>query len=119
MRHTKKASQIKEVKYNKDYAGTEASPYWDWMDLFGLKEQEQLTEEDTLYPKSLEDIDEDKINMIKSAWPLLSDKQKQALQLVGYEGKTLENTGAIMGINKSNVLDLIKRARKVIKSQAK
>lgn len=115
MKHTKQKSQTKEKNYSKDYAGTESSPYWDFLENMNLKEKTDIAESESLYYRD-PSINEEQQEMVLKAWHLLTDRQKQALELVGLEGKTLENAGAIMGINKSNVLDLIKRARKIIKN---
>ncbi len=133
MKHIKNASKIKDKQYVKDYKG-EDSPYHQYMQNLvavkggrgGTKEYEEfpaanpdvLCEADGLWAIKT-DINEDQMDMFKRALPLLSEKQKQVLQLVGYEGKTLENTAAILKISRGNVLDLIKRARKIIKSQNK
>lgn len=125
MKHTKRRAYTREKTGFKDYGGREASPYREWLEKTGDFNQDHeaheppeanpdiLAETQGLYfhePK----IDENQMQQVKDAWKLLTDKQKQVLRLVGLEGKTYESCGAIMGISRGNVLDLIKRARKVI-----
>lgn len=125
MKQNKNRSWIKEKKVKKDYAGTESSPYREWLETRGDHNQEHQADEpaqanpDILYESDalyfhMPFIDEDQVLAVKRAIPFLSKKQRIALQLVGLEGKTLENAGAIMGISRSNVYDLIERARKII-----
>jgi RNA polymerase sigma factor (sigma-70 family) len=108
-------------------ANNESSPYNDYREGKGAFDQEMdstepvranpanLAEDEGLYYRPTESVDEDKLDAIKEAWPLLTEKQKRVVQMVGYEGKTLENCGAIMGISRGNVLDILNRARKIIR----
>ncbi len=129
MKHSKDKSHVKEQKRHKKYNG-EASPYRDWLDKRGDASQDHeaiepavanpdvLRESDGLYYwKS--DLNEEQMAVVKASIPFLTEKQQQVLIYVGLEGKTLENTGAMMGISRGNVLDLLNRARKTIKAQAK
>lgn len=124
MKHVKNKSRIKD-KETKDIYSGEASPYREWLDDKGDYNQDHealepkeanpdiLGESEGLYYLRT-DLNEEQMEQFKKALPLLSDKQKLVLQMVGYEGKTLENTAAILGISKGNVADLLNRARKII-----
>ncbi len=130
MKQNKNASRIREKQVKKDYAGTEASPYNEWVETrstdgtnYTWSEPSQanpdiLAEDQGLY-YSQPTFSDERIEMIYKALPYLTDKQKMVLQLVGLEGKTLEHCGVIMGISRGNVLDILKRARKIIKSKSK
>lgn len=123
MKRNKNASRVKEKQVKKDYAGTEASPYQEWREGQAYKDWDDsepkeanpdvLSEEEALYAYT-PFIDEEQVDAVKAAIPLLSYKQRLALQLVGLEGKTMENAAIIMGISRGNVFDLIARARKII-----
>lgn len=126
MKHSKDKSRIREKNKHRKYNG-ESSPYRDWLDRQGEEHEDfepaianpdVLEESDGLYYfKS--DLNEEQMAIVIEAIPLLTEKQKQVLSYVGLEGKTLENCGAMMGISRGNVLDLLNRARKTIKAQAK
>jgi RNA polymerase sigma factor (sigma-70 family) len=135
MKHIKNKKRISDKQYVKDYKGEE-SPYHQYMTNViaakdgahkgGTKEYEEfpeanpdvLCESDGLWYIRT-DVNEEQLEMVQKAISYLTDKQKIVLQMVGYEGKTLENVGAILGISKGNVADLLKRARKIIKSKCK
>ena len=129
MKHTKRKSIVKDKQYKKDYSG-ESSPYDDYMKSIvciknghhGVKEYSEqkeanpdvLSEMDSLYAHEVY-LDPEQVEMVEKTWPLLTSKQQQALTLVGLEGKTFENAAAIMGVARSNVFQLVDRARKIIK----
>ncbi len=129
MKHLKDKSRIRDQKRKKRFNG-EASPYHNWLEVKGDYGQNHealepatanpdvLMESDGMYYWKA-DIDDDQMDVVKAAIPLLTEKQRQVLLYVGLEGKTLENCGAVMGISRGNVLDLLNRARKTIKDQAK
>lgn len=128
MKHIKNRSRVKEQQRRKDYAGTEASPYGEWLDSKGDYNQEhQAVEPSEANPDVIQEseglyyiqpiISEEQIEMIRKALPFLTDKQKQVLQLLGYEGKTLESVGAILGISKQAVLSILNRAREIVKKK--
>ncbi len=121
----KPRKRIDERKVKKDYKG-EASPYNEWLERKGDYNQEHnaaipinadqdiVAEEQGMYfIKS--DINEDQMEKFKKALPLLTENQKLILQMAGYEGKTLANIGAMLGLSRGNVLDTLNRARKIIK----
>ena len=134
-KHVKKESRVKEIQVNKDYKG-EASPYWEHLDNsvhrkgaipadgdLEFREPEQanpdkVAESEGLYYHE-PFIDEDKLEQVRQAIPFLTKKQRMVLQMVGLEGKTMENCGALMGISRGNVADLLQRARKIIMQKSK
>lgn len=129
MRHTKKRNKTKEQQRSKDYTG-ETSPYWESLENKGDYHQDHganepmeanpdvIGEDQGIYYVKT-DMDEDLMAQFKAALPFLTEKQKQVIQLLGYEGKTLASVGAIMNISRGNVMDILKRARKIIKQKRK
>ncbi len=127
-KQTKESKKLRDKEYKVEYDG-ENSPYQEYMkgaphrsgNSIGEYNEppeanpDVLSEEDGLYYyKST--IDEELLDKVETTFSKLTDKQRLALQLVGYEGKTYENAGAIMGISGAAVFALVKRASEIIKS---
>lgn len=124
-KQVKNRSRIKERDKEKNYNG-ESSPYREYLERLGDPNQDHdsnepaeanpdvLDEKDGLwYIKR--DIDEELLAKVLEATKELTHRQKQVLQMVGYEGKTIANVAAILNISRGNVSDLLNRARIIIK----
>lgn len=124
MKHSKSKSTTKVVIKRNKYSG-EVSPYRDWLDEKGDYNQEheaeepieanpdRLTENDSLYTHEVF-LDPEQVQAVERAWPYLTKKQQQVLEMVGLEGKTLENAGAILGITKQGVFKILNKTRLII-----
>lgn len=126
-KHTKQAKRFYVIYDPKYKAASEASPYNDWREAGGDVHQEHEAEElpeanPDILPEDAgiyyhePEVDENQLDLIKQSWDKLTKKQQRVLQLVAYEGKTMESAGAILGISRHNVSDIIERARKIILS---
>jgi DNA-directed RNA polymerase specialized sigma subunit len=125
MKHNKKQSVVKEKRSKKDYAGTEASPYQEWRDKIGDYNQEHesaeppeanpdmLTEDSTLYAQ-IKSLNQDEWDQWERGKKFLTKKQLKIAEMVGFEGKTLENVAAITGTTVQNISQILKTIRKVI-----
>lgn len=121
----KEASLIKEHYYQKDYGGTEASPYWESLSINGnLNQEKELLEPPQANPDVLSEsvglyyspsIDDDRITLIKAMWDKFTPLQKQVLHLVGYEGRSLYNCALKLDITKASVQDVLISIKKKIK----
>lgn len=125
MRHTKRRSYIKLKEVKKDYAGKEASPYWedveekgDYNQDHGAKEVKEanpdvLPESAGLYYQ--EPVEDPRLQQIKCVWDKLSPQEQQVLQMVGYEGRSLSNCAVKMGVSVSSVRTMLNRVKVKIK----
>lgn len=106
-------------------ANNESSPYHDWQEKHGNYSQDKsqevveanpdiLAESDSLYVHE-EYIDEEQEQLIKENWQNLTEKQKQIVRMIGLEGKTTANVAAILDISRGNVVDILNRARKILR----
>lgn len=128
-KQTKNSSRIREKKTDKDYAGTEASPYREWLDNRGDYNQEHeaaepaeanpdvLPESAGLYHQA--ETDDDRMDFVNAVIATLTDKQKEILRLCGNEGRTIENTAAILNISRGAVQTTLNRIRKKVKDMQK
>lgn len=115
----------KEKQVRKNYAGTEQSPYWEYLARKGNFSQKQdhpeitqanpdmLAENKAMFHRDNQAvIDSEAYQKILRLIPTLSVKQREALQLVGYEGRSYAEAGKIMGVSKSRIRDLIREVRR-------
>ena len=118
-KQVKEASDVHEIKIKKDYAGLETTPYLDWKDekQLGIEpitaNPDTLAETDGLFyqPK----IDDPRIDLVKEMWSDFTPLQQQILQMVGYEGRSLDNCAIKLGLKKSTVAAVLKRLKVQIK----
>ena len=120
-KHTKKRSYVKEVQSRKDYAGTEASPYREWLDNRGDYNQEHEAEEPNEANPDMLDEDQgiwfqsvpedDRLDLIYQVMESLTDKQKEILRLCGNEGRTIENASAILKVSRGTIQKTLDRIR--------
>lgn len=120
----KNKANIKEKKVRKDYAGTEASPFREWLENKGDYNQEHdaqepfeanpdgVAEEDGLYFQ--QKVEDERLLLIAKVVESLTEKQKEILRLCGNEGRTIENTAAILGISRGAVQTTLKRIREKV-----
>ncbi len=118
---TKKRADTKERQFHKDYAGTEASPYREWLDTRGIYGNESdsrepkeanpdnLSEEQSLYYQA--QSEDPRLEIIQAVEKTLTDRQKEILRMCGNEGRTMENTAAILKISKGTVQKTLERIR--------
>ena len=121
-KHTKQRSYIKEKQYSHDYAGTEKSPYGDWS-----KTTYRDDTADSEPPQANPDmIDESKglyyqapcedprLEIIQAVEQTLTERQREILRMCGNEGRTLENTAAILGISIRAVRTTLERIKEKV-----
>lgn len=123
-RQIKKRSYVREKITKKDYAGTEISPYREWLDTRGDYNQEHeaeepveanpdgLAETDGLYYQG--SVNDDRLDAIRTVMETLTERQKEILRMCGNEGRTMENCAAILGISKGAVQTTISRIKKKV-----
>lgn len=125
--HTKKAKPIRE-KRNPRYAHpTEESPYRDWLQTrrnFRQDDEPAEANPDVLPSAAamwqmsdavLSDADQARLTLMAQLWPTLTKKQQKIIQLVCYEGRTFENTAALLNISKSTVQTTLDRIRERVR----
>jgi len=120
-KQVKNRSYTKEIKSHKDYAGTEASPYREWLDKKGDYNQEhEANEPIQANPDGLgedqglwfrDEVTNDRLELVYKVMETLTDKQKEILRLCGNEGRTIENTAVILGISRGTVQKTLERIR--------
>ncbi len=125
MKHQKNEKKIKEIKTKDKYKG-ELSPYNEWKDKKGdYNQQHEATDNVEANPDVLADTaalyyifpcNDSRIESIKERWNELTNQQQQVLQMLGYEGRSLDNCAVKMGITKSGVQSILQQARKKIKT---
>lgn len=124
-KQTKEASQTREIEVHQDYAGTEASPYREWLERRGNYKQDKEKEEpkeanpDVLPESSglyfTPENDYYEVIVIKQMWDTFTPLEQEVLQMVGYEGRSYDNCAVKLGIKKGTVQTIIYRLRKKIK----
>ncbi len=117
--HTKKRSYIRDKQYSKDYAGTEASPYREWVGLQQKSEQHNaeppqgnpdvVPESKGLYYQA--PCEDDRLELIQAVYETLTPRQQEILRMCGNEGRTIANCAAILKISRSTVQKTIDRIR--------
>lgn len=122
-RTNKQRSSVKEIKGKKDYAGTEASPYREFLGDKGDYNQEHdayeppeanpdvLPESASLWYQDPAVLDDPRLAVVKKEWGNLTMRQRDILQLCGYEGRTIENAAVKLGISKGTVQKTLERLR--------
>ena len=117
-------------QYKKDYAGTERSPYWDYLSRRGDYNQEHdanepaeanpdaLAETSSAYYQDTETaVNSEQYELVLAVLPLLTMRQREILRITGYEGRSYEECAGILGISKSTVQKTIERIRERIGSE--
>lgn len=125
-RRTKQCSSIREKRSKKDYAGTEGSPYQDWLENKGDYNQEHvlpepveanpdnLAESDGLFYQA--ECNDYRLDIINSVIATLTDRQKEILRICGNEGRTLDNCALMLGISKGTVQKTLERIREKVEA---
>ncbi len=123
-KHTRASVETDVIQSRKDYAGTEASPYREWLENKGDYKQEHqasepfranpdmVKEENGIFYQAL--IDDERLELIQTVIATLTDRQLDILRMCGNEGRTMENCAAILGISKGTVQKTLDRIRKKI-----
>ena len=122
---------MKEIRTRKDYAGTEQSPYQEWASRHTFSNQggdgfedswepreanpDQLPESAGVWavPEMSEGMAE-KYSVIEDIWPTLTLRQREVLTLVGYEGKSFDETAKLLKISKGSVQKIVERVRECL-----
>lgn len=122
--HIKKRTWVNERKYKKDYAGTEASPYRDYLGEKGDRHQDhddkepiqanpdQLSEDQGLYYQV--PVNDPRIGLVKEMWHTFTPMQQNVLQMCGYEGRSLDNCAVKLGVSKSRIQNVLSQVKKKI-----
>jgi len=117
---------MREIRVRKDYAGTEQSPYREWVERHYHLESDGdplepveanpdvLPEEAGLWHVS--PCEDGRMEMVKAVFKTLSPAQKKILVMIGLEGKTFENVAQTLGVSKGTVQKTMERIRKKMES---
>lgn len=105
-------------------AGSDSSPYWDWVrSHHGAKHQDddwepvqanpdRLAESDGLSFKAPQDT-LDKAELMREALALLSEQQRRVVEMMA-EGRTFAETARLLGMSPNTMRNHLNRARKKI-----
>lgn len=119
--HTKDATDIDVVSGKKDYSRGEKSPYNEWRAKVGNPNQEgdapepyianadRVPESSGLFYQA--PCEDERLDLIQAVYETLTPRQQEILRMCGNEGRTIENTAAILGISRGSVQKTLDRIR--------
>jgi RNA polymerase sigma factor (sigma-70 family) len=120
-KHTKEKKGIRVEESHTNYAGTEKSPYREWLEDSGDYNQEhqaeepaeanpdQVAESDGLYFQDT--CTDERLIAVNSVIDELTERQKLIVRMCGNEGRTIENCAATLRISRGTVQKTLDRVR--------